>query len=42
MFRQVSNCCKKVLEAAKLTYAIKQKSPSLPRNLALASFANYH
>ena len=30
-FRQASNHCKRVLEAAKLPYAIlKQKSPSLP------------
>ena len=37
-FRQASNRCKRVLEAAKLTYAIKeQKSPLLPRNLALVT-----
>ena len=37
-FRQASSHCKRVLEAAKLAYAIKQKSPSLPRNLALGTF----
>ena len=47
-FRQASNHCKRVLEAAKLALtcnktkesklAIKQKSPSLPRNLALRTF----
>ena len=37
-FRQASNRCKRVLEAAKLAYANKKKSPSLPRNLALANF----
>ena len=34
-FRQASDRCKRVLEAAKLAYANKQKNPSLPRNLAL-------
>ena len=37
-FRQASNRCKMVLEAAKLAYATKQKSPSLPRNLAVWTF----
>ena len=37
-FRQASNCCKRVLEAAKLAYDNKQKSPSLPRNWALEIF----
>ena len=39
-FRQASNCCKRVLEAAKLGYATKKKSPSLPRNLAVGLLAN--
>ena len=34
-FRQASNHCKRVLEAAKLHMLVKQKTPSLPRNLAL-------
>ena len=34
-FRQASNRCKRVLEASKLAMLIKQKSPLLPRNLAL-------
>ena len=37
-FRQASTCCKSVLEAAKLAYATKQKSPSLPKNLGLGTF----
>ena len=37
-FRQASNCCKRVLEAAKLAMLLKQKSPSFPRNLALGTF----
>ena len=38
-FRQASNCCKRVFEAAKLAYATKTKeSISLPRNLALRTF----
>ena len=37
-FRQASNRCKRVLEAAKLACATKKKSPSLPRNLALGTF----
>ena len=37
-FRQASNRCRRVLEATEVTYAIKQKSPSLPRNLALRTF----
>ena len=37
-FRQASNRYKMVLEAAKLAYANKKKSPSLPRNLALENF----
>ena len=36
-FRQASNCCKRVLDAAKLAYANKQKSPLLPRNLAVVT-----
>ena len=40
-FRQASNHCKRVLEAAKLAkMLIKQKSPSLPRNLALRTLVN--
>ena len=38
-FRQTSNHCKMVLEAAKLAYAKKTKSLSLPRNLALGVFS---
>ena len=37
-FRQVSNPCKRVVKAAKLAYATKKKSLSLPRNLALGTF----
>ena len=37
-FRQASNRCKRVLEAAKCAYATKKKSPSLPRNFALGTF----
>ena len=37
-FRQASNHCKMVLEAAKLPYATKPKCPLLPRNLALKNF----
>ena len=37
-FRQARNCCKRVLEAAKLDMLIKQKSLLLPRNLALVTF----
>ena len=37
-FRQASNCCKRVLEAAKLTYATKTKILSLPRELAVRTF----
>ena len=33
-FRQASNYCKNVLEAAKVHVLIKQKIPLLPRNLA--------
>ena len=36
--RQANNCYERVLEAAKITYSIKQKSPSLPRNMALGTF----
>ena len=32
--RQTSNCCQRVLESDKRNMQIKQKSPSLPRNLA--------
>ena len=38
-FRYISNRCKKVPESAKLAYAIKTKSPSLPRNLAVETFS---
>ena len=37
-FRQASNRCKRVLEAANLHTLLKQKSPSLPKNLALGTF----
>ena len=37
-FRQASNHCKKVLEAAKIAYGNKIKSSSVPRNLALGTF----
>ena len=37
-FRQASNHCKRVLEAAKLAYATKKRSSSLPRNLTLRTF----
>ena len=37
-FRQASNPYKRVLAAAKLAYASKQKKLSLPRNLALVTF----
>ena len=37
-FRQASNRCKRVLEAANLRMLIKQKSPLLPRNLVLVTF----
>ena len=37
-FRQASNHCKRVLEAAKLAYANKTKSPSLPKKLAIRTF----
>ena len=40
-FRQASNHCKGVLEAAKLAYVIKQKSPLPPRNLALMNFGEF-
>ena len=36
-FRQASNRCKRVLQAAKLIYANKTKSPLLPRNLGLVT-----
>ena len=36
--RQASNRCKSVLEAAKLAYAIKQKTPLLLKNLARVTF----
>ena len=38
-FRQASNHCKRVLEAAKLAYPNKTKESSLPRNLALRTFS---
>ena len=37
-FRQASNRCKRVLEAAKLPYVNKTNSPSLPRNLVFRTF----
>ena len=37
-FRQAINCCKRVLELPHLHMLITQKSPSLPRNLALGAF----
>ena len=37
-FRQASNYCKRVLKLSDLHMLLKQKSPSLPRNLALATF----
>ena len=37
-FRQASNHCKRVLQAAKLAYTTKQKSPLLPKNLAPVTF----
>ena len=37
-FRQASNRCKRVLEAAKLAYATKTKESITPRNLALGTF----
>ena len=37
-FRQASNRCKRVFEAANLHVLLKQKSPSLLRNLALGTF----
>ena len=40
MFRQASNCCKRVLEATKLAYATKTKSPSLPETLLSGLLVN--
>ena len=40
-FRQASNRCKRVLEAAKLAYTNKTKSLLLPRNLALLTFGEW-
>ena len=37
-FRQASNYCKRVLKLSNLHMLLKQKSPSLPRNLALGTF----
>ena len=37
-FRQDSNCCKRFLKLPNLYMLIKQKIPSLPRNLALGTF----
>ena len=37
-FRQASNRCKRVLKLPNLHMLLKQKSPSLPRNLALGTF----
>ena len=39
-FRQASNCCKRVLEATKLAYATKTKSPSLPETLLSGLLVN--
>ena len=42
MFRQASNNCKRVLQAANLLVLIKQKSLSLPKkNLTLAAFGKF-
>ena len=40
-FRQVSNRCKRVPEAAKFALLIKQKSQSLPRNLAFRTLGEF-
>ena len=40
-FRQASNHCKRVLEAAKLANLIRRKSPSLLKNLALWTFGEF-
>ena len=37
-FRQAGDYCKRVVEASKLTLLLKQKSPTLSRNLALETF----
>ena len=37
-FRQASNCCKRVLEAAKLAYANKTKEPITARKLSCHDF----
>ena len=37
-FREASNSCKRVFGAVNLHMLLKQKSPSLPRNLALWTF----
>ena len=37
-FRQASNCCKRVLEAAKLAYANKTKESITSQNLALQTW----
>ena len=37
-FGQASNRCNRVLKAAKLVYANKQKSPLFPKNLALENY----
>ena len=39
-FRQASNRCKRVLEAAKLAHANKTKESILPRNLILVTFGD--
>ena len=39
-FRQASNHCKRVLEAAKLAHANKTKESILPRNLILVTFGD--
>ena len=35
---QTSNCCKRVPEAVKLAFVMKEKSPSFPRDVALRTF----
>ena len=37
-FRQASNCCKRVLEAAKLAYAIKTKESITSQKLGSCDF----
>ena len=40
-FRQASNCCKRVLEAAKLAYANKTKESITSKNLVLMTFGEF-